>query len=77
MTTDAISIDPDTLAILRENGIDPEVYLKRQAELAAERPTPEAVAKLAAEKEALRPEIEAYNAFIDEHGVWSDGYRAW
>ncbi|HVY86707.1 MAG TPA: type II toxin-antitoxin system CcdA family antitoxin [Caulobacterales bacterium] len=74
---DAIAINPDLLAFLRENGVDPQVYLKRQAELRAMTRSPEEEAKLAEEQERLRPEIESYNRYIEEHGLWSDGLRPW
>jgi post-segregation antitoxin (ccd killing protein) len=69
------AIDPETLALLRANGIDPMVFLKRQAELAVRPALPSAAERLSAEQAALRPALDAYNAFVDEHGLFADETR--
>jgi post-segregation antitoxin (ccd killing protein) len=74
---DTLDIDPETLAVLRAAGIDPQVYLKRRAELRAWRRDPTEAAKLAAEQEELREVVESANRYFDEHGLWSDGLRPW
>jgi post-segregation antitoxin (ccd killing protein) len=74
---DIVDIDPETLALLRETGIDPQAYLKRRAEMRAWRRTPEEAAKLAADQDEFREAIESTNRFFDEHGLWSDGLRSW
>lgn len=73
----AREIDPETLALLREAGIDPAIHLQRRMELRARVLTPETAAKLTAEQEALREEVESCNRFFDEHGLWSDSLRSW
>ncbi|MDX2236780.1 MAG: hypothetical protein NW203_04370 [Hyphomonadaceae bacterium] len=71
MATETIDdIDPDTLAGLRDAGIDPALYLKRRAELRAWRRSSEDEAKLAREQAALAPLMAAYARHIQQNGLW-------
>jgi antitoxin CcdA len=66
-----LSIRTDLLADARELGINLSGEFERHLE--------QVVRQRRAEqwKRDNREAIEAYNAFIREHGVWSDEFRPW
>jgi hypothetical protein len=68
----ADEIDPETLELLIETGIDPAVYLKRQAEMRAWKPDPVEEEKNRRSREELRPFMEKQRAFREKHGSWLD-----
>jgi post-segregation antitoxin (ccd killing protein) len=72
-----IEVDADLMERLRKAGVDPQAYVERL--LARSMLANESDAEREARHAALRAEMkqgtEAYEAFIEEHGLWSDGLR--
>lgn len=75
MTTTDIELDEELLALLREQGIDPEWVKAQQAEMAKFKRSPEEEAKLEAERAELRESTEAQNKLWAERGTLAEHAR--
>jgi hypothetical protein len=79
MGKEQITIEVDTALMerLRAAGLDPIQYVERllaRQALATETEA-ERDARHAALRAEMKPGQDAYDAFIEAHGVWSDGLR--
>lgn len=73
-----LNIDADLAARLREAGVEPVAYATRlllERAAAAESGAAEQ-ARREAWRSEHRDELDSYDRFIAEYGLWSDGLRA-
>lgn len=75
MMAEEIVLDEELLALLREQGIDPEWVKAQQAEMAKFKRTPEEETKLEAERAELRDSTDVHNALLAERGSLADHVR--
>jgi post-segregation antitoxin (ccd killing protein) len=73
----AIELDSDLMVRLRALGMEPVEYIQRLVRRdEALKETPEQrEARGKAWREEHREELESYDSFIAEHGLWNDGVR--
>lgn len=72
-----VEVDQDIMDRLRKAGLDPQTYLERMLrhKALASETNSQREAREAALRAECQPGIDAYDAFIEEHGLWSDGLR--
>jgi post-segregation antitoxin (ccd killing protein) len=72
-----IEVDAELIERLRKAGIDPQAYIERllARSMLANETEAEREARHAALRAEMREGMEAYDAFIEEYGLWSDGLR--
>jgi len=72
-----IEIDSDLMDRLRAAGVDPQAHVERmlRRQAFAGESQAEREARWAAWRDAHKGELDSYDRFIEEHGLWSDGLR--
>lgn len=79
MGTESLTIEIDTelMARLRAAGVDPKAYAERvfRSKLAQQESADQRASRAETWRAEHRDELESYDAFVREHGLWSDGLR--
>jgi post-segregation antitoxin (ccd killing protein) len=72
-----IEVDAELIDRLRKAGIDPQAYVERllTRSMLANETDAEREARHTALRAEMKDGMDAYDAFIEEHGLWSDGLR--
>lgn len=72
-----LEVDAELMDKVRAAGLDPQTYVARllEREAAKQESATERAARHTALRAELQPGLDAYDAFIERHGLWSDGLR--